>query len=355
MQNSFKRLLVGGGFFIAVLLLAVVGYMMAGWNLLDAIYQVVITVFGVGFGEIGPMTPHLRIFTMLVIIAGCSSMAYILGGFLQMITEGEIKRALGVRRMIREIDTLKDHVIICGYGRIGRILAHKMLEAGQPFVLIDNNNDRTLKAEAEGCLVYQGNATDETVLETVRIDRARFLATVLPDDAANVFITLTARSLNPNLIILARGEYPSTERKLLQAGADKVVSPAAIGALRMSHMITHPASLDLLEQANGRETLNELLSQLDVQIDELLITPDSRLVNSTIGNVEVRGKGTFIVIALKKANGSHIIHPNPDTPLEEGDTLILMGHCGDIPKFARHYALQRNMQYRGARFSGRLK
>ncbi len=229
MQSSLKRMLIGGGFFLATLLIAVAGYILAGWTLLDSVYQVVITVFGVGFGEIGPMTPQLRVFTMIVIIAGCSSVAYVLGGFLQMITEGEIKRALGVRRMMREIDTLKNHVIICGYGRIGQILARKMYEAGQPFVLIDNDPSRTVEAEAKGYLVRQGSATDETVLESVGINRARFLATVLPDDAANVFITLTARSLNPNLIILARGEYPSTEKKLLQAGADKVVSPAAIG------------------------------------------------------------------------------------------------------------------------------
>ncbi len=355
MQSSLKRMLIGGGFFLATLLIAVAGYILAGWTLLDSVYQVVITVFGVGFGEIGPMTPQLRVFTMIVIIAGCSSVAYVLGGFLQMITEGEIKRALGVRRMMREIDTLKNHVIICGYGRIGQILARKMYEAGQPFVLIDNDPSRTVEAEAKGYLVRQGSATDETVLESVGINRARFLATVLPDDAANVFITLTARSLNPNLIILARGEYPSTEKKLLQAGADKVVSPAAIGALRMSHMITHPASLDFLDQAHGRETLNEILAQIDIQIDELAVTPASNLIGSTVGNVEVRGRGTFIVVALRRHDGSITVHPDRETFLEEGDTLTLMGHQGDIPKFAKHHAMKRQMQYRGAKFSGRLK
>ncbi|EKQ69516.1 K+ transport system, NAD-binding component [Leptolyngbyaceae cyanobacterium JSC-12] len=355
MQSSLKRMLIGGGFFLATLLIAVAGYILAGWTLLDSVYQVVITVFGVGFGEIGPMTPQLRVFTMIVIIAGCSSVAYVLGGFLQMITEGEIKRALGVRRMMREIDTLKNHVIICGYGRIGQILARNMYEAGQPFVLIDNDPSRTVEAEAKGYLVRQGSATDETVLESVGINRARFLATVLPDDAANVFITLTARSLNPNLIILARGEYPSTEKKLLQAGADKVVSPAAIGALRMSHMITHPASLDFLDQAHGRETLNEILAQIDIQIDELAVTPASNLIGSTVGNVEVRGRGTFIVVALRRHDGSITVHPDRETFLEEGDTLILMGHQGDIPKFAKHHAMKRQMQYRGAKFSGRLK
>lgn len=355
MQSSLRRMLIGVGFFLATLIIAVAGYMAAGWNFLDSLYQVVITIFGVGFGEIGPMTPGLRVFTMLVIIAGCSSVAYILGGFLQMITEGEIKRALGARRMMREIDTLKHHVIICGYGRIGLILARKMHEAEQPFVVIDNSSDRVAEAEAQGYLARQGSATDELVLESVGIDRARFLATVLPDDALNVFITLTARSLNPTLVILARGEHPSTERKLLQAGADRVVSPAAIGALRMSHMITHPTALNFLEQSNGRETLNELLAQIKIQLDELVISLNSDLVGMSIGSVEVHGKGAFIIVALRRATGETIVHPSHDVFLHEGDTLIVMGHQGDIPKFAKHHALKRQMQYRGAGVSRRTK
>ncbi|MGQ9870176.1 potassium channel family protein [Leptodesmis sp.] len=355
MKSSLRRMLMGGAFLSLTLVIAVTGYLLAGWNLLDALYMVVIMAFGVGFGEMGPMPPQLRVFTMFVIIAGCTSVAYILGGFLQMITEGKVKRALGVRRMMREIDTLTDHVIICGYGRIGQILARKMDEAGQVFVLIDNDSQRVAAAEAKGYLVRLGSAMDENVLESVGIHRAKYLATVLPDNAANVFITLTARSLNPNLFILSRGEYPSTERKLIQAGADRVVSPAAIGALRMAHMITHPAALEFLDKDSGRATLNELLSQLDIQVDELMITASSNLLGATIESVEIQGKGTFIVVALRKADGSTIIRPKPDEPLTEGDTLILMGHTGDIPKFAKHHALERQMQYRGARFSSRLK
>jgi len=355
MQSSIKRMIIGAGFLTLTFIIAVAGYMLAGWPLLDSLYMVIITIFGVGYGEMGPMTPTLRVFTIWVILAGCSSVAYIVGGFLQMITEGEIKRALGVRRMMREINTLSNHVIICGYGRIGQILARNMAEAGEAFVVIDNDSTRAANAEAKGFLVRQGSATDETVLAAAGIERARVLATVLPDDAANVFITLTARGLNPDLIILARGEFPSTEKKLIQAGADRVVSPAAIGALRMSHMITHPASLDFMEQAKGRETLNELLSQLDIQIDELAIAPGSPLAGATVGTVEARSKGTFIIVALRRATGAIVIHPDHEIFLEEGDTLILMGHQGDVPRFVKHSVLKRQMQYRGARFSGRPK
>lgn len=348
MHGSLKRILTGTGFLLTTFVVAVMGYKLAGWSIIDSIYMVVITVFGVGFSEMGPMTPQLRIFTMFVIIAGCTSVGYIFGGFFQMITEGEINRALGARRMTKEIQTLKQHVIICGYGRIGQILSRQMIEAKQPFVIIDNNLTRIETAEAMGYLVRLGNATEEGILESAGIEHAKVLATVLPDDSANVFITLTARGLNPNLIIMSRGEYPSTEKKLRQAGADHVVLPAEIGALRMSHIITHPAALSFLDETVDGSSLNELLSQIDVQVDELVVASGSPLVGSSISTVQVRGKGTFIVVALRRADGNTLINPSQDVPLEEGDTVIVMGHKGDIPKFANYYALKRQMRW-GAR------
>lgn len=348
MQGSFRRIFTGAIFFIITSVVAVVGYTLAGWNLLDAIYMVVITIFGVGYGEVQPVdSPTLKIFTILVIIAGTSAAVYTVGGFVQMVTEGEIKRALGERRVARDIETLQQHVIICGFGRIGQILARKMTEAKQPFVIIDNNVERMVKFEEAGYLVRIGNATDETILLSAGIQRARFLATVLPDDAANVFITLTARGLNPDLVILSRGELPSTEKKLRLAGADHVVLPAAIGALRMAHMITHPAALDFLDQNDGRRNLNEQLAQINVQIDELAIASDSPLISKTIGDIEVRGKGAFIVVALRKADGTTIVEPDQTVVLVEGDTIIVIGHRGDIPQFAQRYALKRQW-HRGA-------
>ncbi|HTL89459.1 MAG TPA: NAD-binding protein, partial [Leptolyngbya sp.] len=242
MQTSVKRVLTGVVFFIITVFLATIGYIVAGWSPLDAFYMVVITVFGVGFGEVLPInTPELKIFTMLVIISGTSSTVYAVGGFVQMITEGEIKQILGRRLMTQTIEALKEHVIICGFGRMGQILARKLTDAQVPFVIIDSNPTRIEQAELQGYLVYLGNATDDMVLYQVGIKSARALTTVLPDDAANVFITLTARELNPKLLILSRGELPSTEKKLRLAGADQVVLPASISALRMAHMITHPA------------------------------------------------------------------------------------------------------------------
>lgn len=289
MKSSFRHIILGAIAFVMTIIVAVSGYVLAGWSLLDAVYMSVITMFGVGYGEVQPVTsPTLRVFTILVIVAGYTSVVYIVGGVVQMVTEGEINKALDSRRMTREIATLQQHVIICGFGRIGETLARRLAKAKQQFIIIDSSSDHTAKAEAEGYLVFNGNATDEGVLHSVGISRAKVLATVLPDDAVNVFITLTARELNPAMLILARGESPSTEKKLRLAGADHVVLPASIGAERMAHMITHPAAMDFLNQDDGRNTLNELLAQIDVQVDELAILDNSPLVGKTISDIEVR-------------------------------------------------------------------
>jgi len=350
MQNSFERIVTGIVIFALTVVVAVAGYMIAGWTLLDAIYMVVITIFGVGYGEVQPLvSPSLKVFTILVIIAGALSVAYTVSGFVQLVAEGEIRRALNLKRMTQDIESLENHVIICGFGRIGQMVARRLKDEHQLFIVIDNDPERIALAREQGLLMYQGNATDENVLQAVQIHRARSLATVLPDDAANVFITLTAREMNANLAILARGELPSTEKKLRLAGANHVVLPATIGALRMAHLITHPSAVDFLSEAGAGDGLNELLAELDIQLNELPIEQDSSLIGGTIGDIELRGKGTFITVALRRANGEVIIHPSRDTFLAKGDTVILMGHQGDMPNFAQQATLKQQMRYRGAR------
>lgn len=350
MQSPLGRIQVGVAFFTGTLLLAVTGYTLLGCSLLLSVYMVIITIFGVGYGEVCPVqTPPQRLFTIFVIIAGYASAAYTVGGVIQMIAEGEIKQVLEQRRKTKDIASLQQHTIICGYGRIGQVLAKKLAASEQPFVIIDHSLERLTHAEEMGYRVCQGDATDEQVLGTAGIERAKTLATVLPNDAVNVFITLTARGLNPNLIIVARGELPSTEKKLLLAGADHVVSPASISGMRMANLITHPNTIQFLDQSEDRVRLNELLAQIDVQVDELNIPPDSPLVGGTIADLEVRGKGTFIVVALRKADGEVMTHPSHSVLLDARDTVIVLGHRGDIPQFKRLYDVRRKqLRYRGA-------
>lgn len=346
-QSPLQRILIGALFFAFTLSISIAGYMLAGWSFIDAAYMTIITVFGVGYGEIGPMTPELRAFTIFVIVAGTSSAVYTVGGFFQALAEGEMNRLLGARRMSREIDRLQNHVIICGLGRIGRLLARKLADSEQAFVVIDSNPDRVERGINLGYLVYEGNATDEAVLRAAGIERAKALATVLPDDAENVFITLTARGMNPRMTIVARGETASTENKLKLAGADRVVLPASIGAERIAQILNHPSTLYFLEEDAGRAALSEMLLRLDIKLDEVDVTSNSPLANRTIGDVEVRGKGTFIVVALLQGGGMTLVHPPQSTVLGVGDTLIVMGHSDDMPTSVLGRTQSRTQRYRG--------
>jgi voltage-gated potassium channel len=352
MRSPLRRILTGASLFAITLVAAVVGYTLIGCPLLDAIYMVVITVFGIGYGEFCPVTPVGRLLTIFVIVTGVGAAGYTVGAMIQMVTEGEIREVLEHRRKTRDLETLKDHTIICGFGRIGQILARKLETERSPFIILDNNAERITTAEDMGYRVYEGNATDEAALIAVGIERAKVLATVLPDDAANVFITLTARELNAKLMIVARGELASTEKKLRLAGADHVVLPADISGRRMANLITSPNTIEFLDQDEERDRLNELLAQIDVQVDELTIPLNSPLVGRTIGDLEVRGQGTFIVVALKKKAGVLELHPSYATRLEGGDTLIVLGHRGDLPKFTRLFKIKTQLQYRGAKARG---
>lgn len=350
MQSSFQRILIGAVFFSITIFVAVIGYILAGWTVIDAIYMVVITIFGVGYGEVNPLeTTSLRVFTILVIIAGALSVAYMVAGFVQLVTEGEIHRALRMRQMTQEIQNLSNHVIVCGYGRMGQMLASKLQEDQQKFIILDRNAERITAAQEQGYLVYLGNATDENNLQAVGINRARALAIVLPDDAANVFISLTARELSPTLMIAARGILPSSEKKLRLAGANEVILPANIGALRMAHLISHPNAVNFLDQGDGRANLNELLAEVDIQVNELSVRADSSLLGREISDVERGGRGTFVVVALKRQDGTMIVHPQPHEVLGEGDTVIIMGHQSDMPNFAQRHAAKSQLRYRGAR------
>ncbi len=200
-----RRIKLGVVFFGATFVTAVLGYRAAGWDLLDAIFMVVITVFGVGYGETRPLDdPALKIFTIFVIVAGCSSGIYVVGGFVQILAEGEINRILDTRRMSKGIEQLANHTILCGYGRVGQMLASELQAARSPFVVVDSDESRIADAQHAGFLALFGNASEETTLEAAGITRAKVLATVLSDDTANVFVTLTARELNPSIQIIAR-------------------------------------------------------------------------------------------------------------------------------------------------------
>ncbi|QDU36262.1 Voltage-gated potassium channel Kch [Maioricimonas rarisocia] len=349
MNSPLRKILLGTSVFVIATIVAVIGYWMAGWSLLESIYMVTITIYGVGYGEVRPIDdPRLMLFTIGVIVAGCTSAIYVLGGFVQMIAEGEINRVLGARRMTKGIERLTNHVIVCGYGRVGQILARELADASQDFVIVDTNQERLRQAEQQGFLVVLGDATEEFVLESAGVERASVLACVLPDDVKNVFITLTAHDLNPKLEIVARGESPSSRQKLLRSGASRVVLPATIGATKIAQLILRPSAESLLAGDAIEDRFNDELQQIGLNFHEVRIQEDSPLIDTPLSELEVCGATGWLVVAIRRADGSVERSLTSQVGLRADDTVILLGHCNSIPEL-RQRAERKQVTYRGAR------
>jgi len=329
---SMKRMRAGLVILGIISLVGVFGYRLAGWSWLDSVYMVVITLSTVGYKEVGSLTPALQIFTCLVIVFGVSTTLYIVGGLLQMMFEGEINRALGMRRVSREIERLRDHVIICGFGRMGEILAGEMERQNKQFVIVEDDTDRLAEAAALNYLSIHGDASEEDTLERAGLEKATTLVTTLPRDADNVFITLTARNSNPDLQIIARGEYESTEKKLLQAGANRVVLPAATGAFRMAAMITRPSAVELIEVVAGRQIA-------EVDVDEFFLPKESLLVGNTIRDSKAGSRHNLLIVAIRRGGGDLEFNPPAHHKFEAGDSVIIMGRLKNIEGFRSEHGV----------------
>lgn len=349
MPSSAKKIVTGGLFFLVTCVIAVIVYRLSGWETIDAIYMVVITIFGVGYGEVQPIQdPALKIFTMGLIIVGCSSLIYLTGGFIQMITEGEIQRAMGVRKVEKDLKKLNRHVIVCGFGRVGRILARQLRQAGAEFVVIDTSDGRIREAADAGYLALQGDAADEAVLLSAGADRARVLASVLPDDALNVFITLTARELSADLEIIARAESPSTEKKLLRSGANRVVLPSAIGATRIAQLATCPSETELLRDESGR--LGEDLARLGLKMTEVVLEESSPLVGRSLGELQGGAASSYLIAAVVRADGEILRQPDSSVRLNAGDRVVLLAHEAELLRVVERVAGKSAMQFRGVSY-----
>lgn len=346
--RPFRRIVAGIVLFILICVVAVIGYVLAGWRPDDAIYMVIITIFGVGYGEVQPVqSPGLRLLTIAVIIAGYGAVIYTVGGFMQMLIDGELKRALGARRMNLEIDRLDKHTILCGIGRLGSILARELADNKKPFVAIDSDPQRLHEAEERGYLVIHGDATEEEVLERAGIGRAATIATVLSDDATNVFVTITARELNPKAAIIARAENPRTEKKLLGSGASQVVLPTAIGAQRVAQLIIRPTAENLLQQIQEQSSLIGDLGNIGLEFHELRVQAHSPLANRAISDIEIRSNHGFLIVGIRRAHGATTLNPEPATRLEVDDIVVVLGHKNDMPALERRFSNPQRMTYRG--------
>ncbi len=323
-RTPLQRIRFGAISLTSVLLFSVTGYhLIGGYSWLESLWLVVITISTVGYSESPTTSPALQLFTIAVILLGVSSAAYTCGGFIQLLLAGEVEQALGQRKMTKEINRLDQHVIICGFGRLGQDLASQLNHRGIPFVILDTDNAKVHLANELQHLVVKGDATQESVLQEVKIGQARALATALPSDADNVFITLTARNLRPDIQIIAKSEQESSCRKLRQAGANKIVMPHRVGAQQMERMISRPTTADLFE-------LFAEASHLEMELDEIEVREGSQLVECKLGDSGIKDTFNVLVVGIKDQAGVFHFNPKPGDTIRAGDTLLIIGEVENI-------------------------
>jgi voltage-gated potassium channel len=288
---------------------------------------VIILISGVGLGEVRPLEGSFaRAHTIIVIALGISTVAYTLASFIQFLTEGEVLAYFGRQRMMRQIETLAQHTIVAGYGRVGSMVCDELAAADQPFVVVELAHDRAEEIEAKGYFCVRGDATEEKTLEEAGIRRARVLISAMPHDAENVFITLTGRQICPGLLIIARAEQPTTVKKLKHAGADHVVLPAAIGAHHIVSLVTNPAAVQFAELVTQR-------TSLAIELDELPILATHALAGHSLRDADIKRRTGVIVVAIKRVDGQLIFPPSGDEILAPGDSVVFLGRRANLVQF----------------------
>jgi voltage-gated potassium channel len=315
---TFRKIAQWSASLLVLLIAGSLGFMwLEGWDFFDSLYMTVTTLTTVGYGETHPLDRAGRIYNMLLILSGMGVLFYIVGSLARAVVEGEIHAALGRRKLIKHIRRLKRHYILCGFGRIGEIVARSLKERGLSLVIVENDPALLTHLEASGYYFINGDATREDILMEAGLDRAKGLISTLPSDSDNVYVVLTARSLNPDLFILARGEGIGSEKKLLRAGADKVESPYQMGGQKMAQTIMRPTVVTFMELA--------MKEGVDWTMEEIAVGQDSPLLGVPLADSGIRQNLNLILVAIKRANGELLFNPSHETPILAGDTLIALG------------------------------
>lgn len=322
MEGVKKRLILSFIFIVLIVSFGTFGYMIIeGWNLLDSIYMTIITITTVGFREVHDLSFSGKVFTIILVIGGVGTVLYTLSTGAKIVLEGELQEIFGRKRLERKIRDLKDHYIVCGYGRMGKIICRELGERGIEFVVIEKNPDIT--QEKVATLIFEGDATKDEILKEVGIEKSKGLISVLPTDAENLFVVLSARVLNPNLFIVARAGEEGSEQKLLRAGADRVVSPYHIGGLRIAHTVLKPVVVDFIEFATKS-------GNIDLQMEEISIQKDSKLSGLTLDECGIGRDLGIIIVAIKQTTGDMRFNPTFRSTINPGDTLIALGEVSKL-------------------------
>jgi voltage-gated potassium channel len=323
-ENALRKLQVALLLVTAIAVLGATGYhFIEGWSWFDSFYMVVTTLATVGYMEIHPLSPLGRAFNIAVIVFGVGAVFFSIGALTQTLMEVELDRALGRRKMARDIEKIEGHYIICGAGRVGRSAAREFERNKVPFVIIES---REAKAEekADEWLTLVGDATQEKVLRLARIEHARGIVAATTTDATNIYIVLTARAINPKLKIIARASEEEAEKHLKTAGADVVVSPYGFAGHRIAQSFLRPNVVDFLDIAVSRHAHEELV------IEEVRVDSKSRLAGKTIGTSYIHRDMGIMILAIRRQDGQPRFNPTADETILAGDNLIVMGEAAKM-------------------------
>lgn len=324
-----RRMYISLCFVVAVVIIGVLGYMfIEGASLFDALYMTVITVATVGYEEVFELSDAGRIFTMALIVSGLGVVLFAVGTFIDFVVEGHLMQLVEGRRMASDISQLNGHQIVAGIGRVGSVVARVLADENAEFVIVDTDVERIEVARAAGWLALHGDASDEDTLAAAGITRANSLITALDTDAANLFVTVTARAMNADLFIVARSSHESTEGKLLAAGANRIMTPNVLGGRRMANMVLHPGVSDYLDLVTRGDSV-------EYRLQEIQLGEGGGLVGKDIRHSRIRDVTGAYVLAVHSRDGSVDTRPAAETVLRAHDRLIALGTSAQLDQLNR--------------------
>ncbi len=309
---------------LGIVVLGTAGYtLIEGWTLNEAFYMTMISLTTVGYGEVYPLSPAGRLFTVALLLMGIGTIFYGTASIAEAIIEGRMRQVLGGRKRVREIMNLNGHHIVCGYGRIGFVVCRELEREGEPIVIIEGNAEKAATLNEAGKLVVPGDSTDDSFLANAGIGRAKSIICTLATDAENIFVTLSARSLNPSLTIVSRAARESSIPKMEAAGADHVISPYTMGGMRMAETLIRPKLVGFLSKIAGHTTA-------DLDFDTLRVPGKSELVGQSLKNSRISQETRVNLIAVRRREGEMNFNPGPEFIIQAEDHLYALGHKDQV-------------------------